>query len=93
MIEELTKENVNKILSFQKWIFAKTMPRNPHWYTLKTTWINPLLFENIIDYIRRNSYIEYFHGKAYQMYVAGSYKYWTMGNPIEKTILINRAKV
>ena len=91
MTGELTKEIVDKTLLSQKWIFAKTMTKYPHWYTLKKSWADPLLFEGIVQYIRDNSYTEYFLGKKYQMYLLAGHKYWTMGSPINQTILINRA--
>lgn len=34
-----------------KWKFAKTMPWNPHSYTLKETWDNKTLFQNVVYFI------------------------------------------
>jgi len=34
-------ERVGQILAGQKWVFARTMAYNPHWYTLRRTWAQP----------------------------------------------------
>jgi hypothetical protein len=70
--------------------FAKTMPQNPHWYTLRRTWNNDHLFDKVVEYMRANSYTECFCRKPYQMFDLNGYKYWTMGAEICETILINR---
>ena len=81
------------LLSQQEWVFAKTMPRNPHWYTLRRKWVNDSEFIWVVTFIRRHGYIEWFHRRPYTMLYLGEMKYWTMGSPIEETILINRAKI
>ena len=73
--------------------FAKTMPEYPHSYTLRQTWQNQALFEATVQYIRNHCTIEYFFGKPYQMLYLNGFKYWTMGAPLDATILINRAKI
>jgi len=70
--------------------FAKTMPQNPHWYTLRRTWNNNDLFDKVVEYMRANAYTEYFWRKPYQLFDLNGYKYWTMGAEICETILINR---
>ena len=35
MIPPADLERVQDLLLAQQWIFAKTMPDNPHWYTLR----------------------------------------------------------
>lgn len=74
-----------------KYIFAKTMPKNPHWYTLRVTWHSEKVFDECVQFIRDNGAIEYYARKQYTCYYLYGYKYWTMGNPINKTKLINRA--
>lgn len=70
--------------------FAKTMPENPHWYTLRKTWDNDDEFVEIVELIRRYGYTELYHGRPYTMLNLNGMKYWTMGAPIPATILINR---
>lgn len=83
-------EMLGRALLPRRWIFAKTMPRNPHWYTLRREWGDDALFNEVVAMMRRISYTEYFWGKPYQMVNINGYKYWTMGAPIQETILINR---
>ncbi len=78
--------------------FAKTMPENPHWYTLRKTWDQDAAFCEAVQFIRDHGYIERYKGRPYTMFNLNGYKYWTMGAPINNkngepcTILINRAK-
>jgi len=91
-----TIERATAIISKVKWQFAKTMPQNPHEYT-KRAWSQELGIEDEFEWfvmaIREHGTPEKF-GKAKYIYLkVDDYKYWTMGWPLEKTIIINRAKV
>ncbi len=72
--------------------FAKTMPDAPHWYTLRKTWENDEEFVACVQFIRDHGNVEYFWGKPYTKLEHGGYKYWSMGYPLDVTILINRAE-
>jgi len=89
----MNKEEVDKILDKHYYTFAKTMASIPHAYTLKENWEDKDLFDYIVQYIRDNGVEEKFFRKSYIYYYANGYKYWTMGNTIEITRLINRADV
>tara|TARA_R110000764_G_scaffold16767_1_gene46564 strand:+ start:1543 stop:1818 length:276 start_codon:yes stop_codon:yes gene_type:complete len=84
-------EKINKILESADFVFAKTMPSNPHSYTLKEKWEDKELFNEVVMYIRDNGLKERFYSKTYTYYYLNGYKYWTMGNSLEITRLINRA--
>lgn len=86
----MTFDQCANILLAQEYTFAKSMPQNPHWYTLRKKWDNNH-FEAVVKFIRENSYTEYFHGRPFKMFKLNGYKYWTMGAPLKDTILINRA--
>jgi SAM-dependent methyltransferase len=77
----------------KRWIFAKTMPQNPHYYTLRKEWRNDPLFDEVVRVMRKIGYVEYWHGKPFTMVNINGYKYWTMGAPVSETILINRAQI
>jgi len=72
--------------------FAKTMPQNPHEYTLRKNWLSGKQFEEVVQYIRDNGVKENFGGRNYIYFYYAGYKYWSMGAPLSQTILINRAK-
>ena len=83
---------INNLVS-AKYKFAKTMPKTPHHYTLRKTWGVGKDFEDCVQFIRDNGDHEKFYGKEFIYYYLDGFKYWTMGSPVEKTILINRAEV
>ena len=86
------KFNTKEFIEKNNWHFAKTMPQNPHEYCLRRE-TDETEFEEFVKLIRREGYQELYWGKMYICYNVGQYKYWTMGEPLEKTILINRAKL
>lgn len=75
-----------------KWQFAKSMPQTPHEYTVREWAIDDDVFDNAVAFIRENGVDEDFYGKRYSYVHIGDWKYWTMGNPIIDTRIINRAK-
>lgn len=86
-------EDFYKFVNTQTWIFSKSMKRAPHWYICKDYLKEEMLddFENAVIFIRQNGIKAYFWGKPYIYYEIGGFFYWTMGNPIEQTKIINRA--
>jgi hypothetical protein len=71
--------------------FARTMPANPHEYTLRRGDPNAT-FDDAVRYIREHGCVEQYAGKPYKTLCFGDYKYWTMGEPLPQTILINRKR-
>jgi hypothetical protein len=71
------------------WIFARTMPDNPHEYTLRKN-TSGEVFEAAVRFIRERGEPELYYGKEHTVYFCDDHKYWTMGSPVEETILINR---
>ena len=86
-------ERITKLLEDNNFKFAKTMKRYPHSYTLKDNWDTEQDFYDVVLYIRNNGYKVNFWNKEYIYFNIGKYKYWTMGNPLEQTKLINRAEI
>ncbi len=78
----------------QEWVYAKTMPETPHWYIIKNRLKNEdvTIFEGFVHFIREKGLKRVFQNKIYSYYNFGDYDYWTMGEPIEKTVVLNRAK-
>lgn len=90
--EELTSEEIQAFIDANKWKFAKTMKSIPHAYCLKETCTDTEMFERFVMHIRRHGYAGRFFKKVFMYYDVGEHQYWTMGSPLEKTILINRAE-
>ncbi len=83
-------EKIKNLLLNAKWIYAKSMPKFPHEYTLRKNWDNDDFIKCVL-FIRKNGYIKHFYKIKYTYYNIENKCYWTMGNPIDKTLLINRA--
>lgn len=88
------RERAKLYIASVKWQFAKTMPSNPHEYTLKK-WKAESAgeFEWFVTEIREYGYQATFNGRRYIYFEVEGRVYWTMGALLADTILINRAVV
>jgi hypothetical protein len=91
MIDYKDFSKVANTLESCKWIFAKTMPDNPHWYTLRKDFGNEKDFELLVQYIRDFGAREKYGKTWYKKLDINGFKYWSMGAPLGETILINKA--
>jgi len=89
----MSKSRIDSLLDGARWKFAKTLIHNPHHYTLRDTWESQEDFDATVMFIREHGVTERFGKRDYTVYYRDEYKYWTMGNPLEQTILINRKAV
>jgi hypothetical protein len=82
---------INHIKTYIEQVRWQTAKSKDHQYTLKK-WKPEMAetFENFVMYIRNFGYKEKFYGKIYIYLTVDNYTYWTMGNPLDETILINR---
>jgi hypothetical protein len=79
-------------INSQKWIVAQARPKNPHAYCLKKNFENEVDFERFVLLIRKYGYkIKWRDRQTYTCLDIDGYRYWTMGFPLNETILINRA--
>jgi hypothetical protein len=83
------KRLLNATFKFAK---SKAYEKFPHAYTLSKDW-NRDEFDEVVQFIRDYGEVGYFFKAQYLYYRFNGYEYWTMGAAIEKTILINKAKV
>lgn len=92
-----------RLLEGREWTFAKTMPHNPHHYSLRKKWENDDDFVWVVRFIRQYGIKERYppkpaRGATYVVLYLDDYKYWTFGARIEPgpwdrridTSLINR---
>ena len=84
-------EAVAKALLGARWVFAKTMPGNPHWWTERKSWAADVTFDEAVMFIRQNGNRLMFGGRPYTCLDVGPHRYWTMGSPLDQTWIINRA--
>lgn len=87
-------DKLREMIARCQWTFAKTMPWAPHEYIVRGKF--PLADEEFLYFIemQRRFGVKEHWGKYYNPYLyIDDYKYWTMGAPVEETIIMNRAKV
>jgi hypothetical protein len=84
-------EQLKKFIATEKWTYAKTMPEWPHEYMVRTK-VDENLFVEMVLHIRKEGYEGKFYSKAMIYFDQDGYTYWTMGAPIDETIIINRTQ-
>lgn len=75
------------------WTYAKTMPQCPHEYVVRKNIQKDEDFCRFVMTIRRNGYDERYYSKTHRYLEHGSFKYWTMGDWLATTIIINRTQI
>ena len=83
--------SLKEFVHSEKWTFAKTMPDWPHEYLVRER-VDPDLFVALVRHIRERGYEGHFYRKAITYFAEGGKIYWTMGGPVEETIIINRCR-
>jgi len=73
------------------WTYAKTMPEWPHFYIVRSK-VDENLFVKLIEHIRQYGYQGKFYNETYTYFEEDGLIYWTMGNPVFETTIINRAR-
>lgn len=91
--ENLTLEEMRAFVRRHEWTFAKTMPHIPHEYLLEWNVDNPDDYFRFMMTIRRLGYDDYFFQKKDRYADVDGYKYWTMGEYLNTSWVLNRAKL
>ena len=77
-----------------KWIWAKTYPSIPHEYIIRNKCgLSDDEFLYLVVAQRTYGVHEQWHKYNFPYLYLDGYKYWTMGDAIEETIILNRQKV
>lgn len=91
MNEKIMRQFINQC----EWIYAKTYAQIcPHEYIVKSR-IEKIYwneFELVIQYIRTHGFEARYKNRLGKYYSLDEHYYWTMGDPIKETIILNRAK-
>ncbi len=88
----MTMDELRAFVQTSSWKFAKSMPQTPHGHTLRPEAKDEDLFERVVLHIRQVGYHKKWGKTIYTYLDIDGWQYWTMGAPMEATILINRAK-
>jgi hypothetical protein len=74
-------------------VFAKTMPANPHEYVVRTA-DNEAAYVRLFELIAAQGVVERWGGRRYRYWYPGDgFKYWAMTTVIGQSRIINRARV
>ena len=84
--------NLNVFVAQVKWTFAKTYASTwPHEYIVRSR-VDEDLFIQLVQHIRTYGYEGRFYTKPITYFEEDGMVYWTMGAPIEETVIVNRCK-
>lgn len=73
-----------------RWTFAKTYAATwPHEYIVRER-VDQTLFLQLVEHIRAHGYEGRFYAKPITYFDEDGKVYWTMGAPVEETIIVNR---
>ena len=84
-------EDLRSFVDDERWTYAKTMPEWPHEYLVRGR-VDPALFERTVTHIRAHGYEGRFYQRTITYYEEAGLVYWTMGAPLEETMIINRCR-
>ncbi len=88
----MTDDEIKNFVLENHWIFAKTYAETlPHEYVVRKNVIRQ--FDEFVLTIRNKGFKANFYDNEYIYLKFEDYFYWTMGNPINETIIINRAQI
>ncbi len=99
---DMEPSSITSFVASHVWKFAKTQPTNPHWYVVKEKCRSAEEFERMVIHIRKFGYKEKFKGHYYTVFQwqvpkelgpplpwSEPAKMWSMGWPVNQTIIIN----
>lgn len=88
---DMTREQFDAFVKSHQWRTAKTMPQIPHAYVVRENCRDDNEFCQAVMFIRKWGEGRRFFKKTYIYLDLDPYTYWTMGNPLDRTKIINRA--
>jgi hypothetical protein len=88
---ELTVQELHDFVERNRWTYAKTMPKHPHEYVLLQNCSSADDFFRFVMTIRRFGYDELFFAKKMRYLDVDGRRYWTMGDLLVTTCVLNRA--
>jgi len=87
---ELSNDLRNFIASVL-WTYAKTMPDWPHEYIVRER-VDEEMFIRLVEHIRNHGYEGKFFSRPITYFDHDGMTYWTMGAPLDETMIVNRCK-
>lgn len=91
-VSHLLPKHLQEFIARCTWTFAKTYADTwPHEYIVREK-VDEASFVDLVTHIRAHGYEGHFYEKLIVYFEHEGMVYWTMGSPIEKTIIINRCQ-
>lgn len=91
----IAEERARKFIAKHNWKFAKTMPWVPHYYIVRPqlTKEDQLEFNWMVMACRKwGTMLKWGKKEPKPYWFIDEYKYWTMGDLLEETTILNRAE-
>ena len=92
MKESPFPDALRNFVEAENWTYAKTMPEWPHEYLVRDR-VDEDLFVALVTHIRISGYAGRFYNRPMTYFAENGLVYWTMGAPIDETVIINRCRV
>jgi len=89
----MTLQEFEDFIASHDWRFAKSMPKNPHYYVVRENCRSDNEFVEAVKFIRTYGIPRKFFKQTYIYYDLDGNSYWTMGNSIDITKIINKAVI
>ena len=83
--------DLRRFVDGETWTYAKTYPEWPHEYLVRDR-VDGKVFEALVRHIREHGSPQRFYDCTFIYYLEDGLLYWTMGEPIEETVIINRCQ-
>lgn len=85
-------ESLRAFVDAAPWTFARTMPEWPHEYIVRRD-VDDDLFMALVRHIRSNGVSQKFYRTKRKYLQDRGLLYWTMGEPLKETTIINRCRI
>jgi hypothetical protein len=91
----MSDEEIASFIEAHDWRFAKTMPKTPHWYVVKSECHDIEMYHRFAHHIDTRGYKQRFFSKRYTYFDFGDFQYWICADghwSEDATAILNRAK-
>ncbi len=90
----MTEQEFAAFVAAHEWRFAKSMPKNPHFYVVRDKCRSDDEFVQAVLFVRKVGVPRKFWKKTFIYFDFEGWSYWSMGFPIDyPTIILNRAEI
>ena len=84
-------DDLRHFVGVEQWKFASMLPDWPHEYLVRER-VDRRLFERVVKHIHSYGYEGRFYEREIRYYEEEGLVYWTIGAPVEQTVIINRCR-